>query len=85
MQEQQAQKKKDWISAKETREEGGFRGGTVDGNPLASAEDTGLIPSLGRFHNYGSLHALEPTTEKFPRETVQRTRPSKITSNTTES
>ena len=44
-----------------TTEEGDFRGGTVDGNPPANAGDTGSIPGLGRFHNYGSPHALEPT------------------------
>ena len=37
-----------------------FPGGTVDKNPPANAGDTGSIPGLGRFHNYGSPHALEP-------------------------
>ena len=44
-----------------TTEEGDFRGGTVDGNPPANAGNTGSIPGLGRFHSYGSPHALEPT------------------------
>ena len=66
--------------------EGDFCAGTADGSPPANAGDTGSIPGLGRFHNYWSPQAVEPTTEKSPRETVQRIRPSKITSfNTAES
>ena len=66
--------------------EGDFCGGTGDGSPPANAGDTGSIPGLGRFHNHWSPYAVKPTTEKSPRETVQRTRPRKITSfNTAES
>lgn len=31
-----------------------FPGGAVDGTPLASAGDTGVLPGLGRFHTLQS-------------------------------
>ena len=37
-------------------------GGTADKNPPASAEDTGLIPFLGRFH---MLQAAKPTHHNY--------------------
>ena len=38
----------------------GLPGGTVDGSPPPSAEDIGLIPSMGRFHILQSTWAHVP-------------------------